>query len=84
MITYLAVWNVIVFLIYGLDKLKAMNNSFRISERILISCAFLMGGIGALSGMQVFRHKTKKAKFNILIPLSVICNVAVLYYLVKK
>ena len=84
MITYIAVWNVAVFLIYGIDKLKAMNNSFRISEKFLISCAFLMGGIGALSGMQVFRHKTKKPKFKILIPLSVICNLAVLYCLIKK
>jgi len=61
---------------YGLDKRKAKKNKWRISESTLIICAFLMGGIGALLGMNLFRHKTQHLKFKLLIPLAVIINVA--------
>ena len=74
----LALWNVIIFTLYGTDKRKAKNNKWRISERALIVCAFLMGGFGAFIGMKVFRHKTKHIKFNLLIPLAVIANIGVI------
>ena len=81
MIVCIAIWNLIVFLIYALDKMKAIRGSFRISEKVLIFCAFLMGAYGAFSGMYILRHKTKKLKFQLLIPVAVILNSAVIYYL---
>lgn len=68
------VWNIIVFLLYGYDKKKSTKHQFRISENKLISYAFIMGGIGALVGMEFFRHKTKKWKFRILIPIAIVVN----------
>ena len=79
MLNYLIIWNVIVFLTYGIDKLKAIKNGWRISEKALLMLAFFMGGVGAYLGMQTFRHKTKKLKFNILVPLAVIFNIAIIY-----
>ena len=79
MLNYLIIWNVIVFLTYGIDKLKAIKNGWRISEKALLMLAFWMGGVGAYLGMQTFRHKTKKLKFNILVPLAVIFNMAIIY-----
>ena len=79
MLNYLIIWNVIVFLTYGIDKLKAIKNGWRISEKALLMMAFCMGGVGAYLGMQTFRHKTKKLKFNILVPLAVIFNIAIIY-----
>ncbi len=60
--------NGITFFIYGIDKVKAINNKYRIPEKVLLLWAFL-GPIGGLLGMQLFRHKTKKAKFKVAIPL---------------
>ena len=57
--------NVFVFLMYGLDKLKAKRNKWRIPERTLLLFTWLMGGVGALVGMQTFRHKTKHLSFKI-------------------
>ena len=57
--------NVFVFLMYGLDKLKAKRNKWRIPERTLLLFTWLMGGVGALAGMQTFRHKTKHLSFKI-------------------
>ena len=72
-------WNVITFLIMGIDKFKAKHDKQRISEKNLFTCAFLMGGCGIGLGMMAFRHKTQKIKFKLLVPLAIIVNAAVIY-----
>ncbi len=54
----LIVINVLTFVIYGIDKWKAKQGSWRISEATLLTLAVLGGSIGALLGMQVWHHKT--------------------------
>ncbi len=68
------IWNIFVFILYGIDKKRSIKNEWRISEKMLIFCAFFMGGVGAFLGMSIFRHKTKKRKFQILIPLFMVLN----------
>ena len=70
----IAIWNLIIIFIYGIDKYRARKNLWRISEKILIFPAFLFGSIGAMFGMILFNHKTSKIKFRLLIPLSFIFN----------
>ena len=53
---------------YGIDKALAKAGKFRISEAALIWIAVLGGSVGALLGMFIFHHKTKKKKFLIVIP----------------
>ena len=57
-----------VFAMYGIDKHRAVHGKWRISEKMLLAGA-VAGAPGALAGMLVFRHKTRKMKFRILIPL---------------
>ena len=76
-----AVWNCLVLILFGEDKLRAMKNRRRISEKTLILCAFFMGALGAFLGMQTFRHKTKKPLFNILIPLALFVNLGIIWIL---
>lgn len=61
-----------VFLIYALDKYKAVRNQWRIPEKTLLALAFAAGGPGALLGMYVIRHKTRDLKFKILVPTVVV------------
>lgn len=63
---YFIVMNVITFFVYGLDKYYAKTNKFRISEKILYTLSVMGGCIGAILGMKIFRHKTKKIRFKIL------------------
>ena len=79
----LAIWNVIVMLVYGIDKLKAKKGSHRISEKRLIMLALFMGALGALCGMYLFRHKTLKPKFKFGVPVLLILNGVIIYGLVK-
>ena len=55
---YLIVINVVTFLVYGIDKWKAKQGSWCISEATLLILAVIGGSIGALLGMQVWHHKT--------------------------
>lgn len=66
---YLLIINIITFIIYGIDKQKSIKHKYRISESTLIILSILGGTLGALLGMKIFHHKTKKTKFIILIPL---------------
>ena len=72
----LLAWNIVVFLLYGLDKRSAKRGGRRVSEGTLLLTAALMGGPGAWLGMAVFRHKTRHAKFKIGVPLLMIVNIA--------
>lgn len=66
------IWNIVVFLLYAVDKWRAKKGVRRISETSLITAAFLLGGVGAMFGMVICNHKTSKLKFRILVPLSVV------------
>lgn len=66
---YFIVINLLTFLLYGLDKYKAIRQEWRIPERALLLMAFVGGAFGALSAMRIFRHKTRKGRFRLMIPL---------------
>ena len=74
----LVVWNIITFALYAIDKSRAKRNAWRIKESTLIGVAFLMGGVGAMLGMSMLRHKTQHIKFKLLVPLATILNLAVI------
>ena len=46
-----AVWNVMVFTLYGVDKWKAKRQKWRISEMTLLGMAFVFGAAGAFGGI---------------------------------
>ena len=77
---YLAVINIAAFILYGIDKHRARNHQWRISEASLICAAVLGGSVGALLGMFIFRHKTKHLKFLIGVPLILILQIAIGLY----
>lgn len=81
-------WNFAVFLLFALDKHKAIRGQWRISEKTLLTASFLLGGLGGMAGMLLCRHKTKHLKFRLLIPLALIVSLgalaAYLYFFIIK
>ena len=73
-IFWLIAANTAAFLLFGVDKLRAIHSRWRIPEAVLLTVAVLGGGVGAFFGMEVFRHKTRHAKFRIFIPLCILLN----------
>ena len=81
---YLIVLNLLAFLLMGLDKAKARRHRWRIPEKALFLSAILGGSIGAIAGMQLFRHKTKHASFRIGMPCILILQLALAACLILK
>ena len=78
---YLIVINIVTFLVYGIDKWKAKQGSWRISEATLLILAVIGGSIGALLGMRVWHHKTMHKKFKYGLPLILLVQIALIYLL---
>ena len=70
----LFIWNVITFLMMGIDKWKAIKDRWRISERALLTSAFVLGAFGSILGSLFFHHKTLKTKFKFGLPAALIAN----------
>ena len=79
---YLLIINALGFLLMRIDKWKAKNNRWRISEATLMTVAFLGGSLGSLMGMYTFRHKTKHLKFVLGIPAILVLQILAAAYLV--
>lgn len=80
-IVYLVIINVITFFLYGSDKHRAKQDRWRIPERVLIMVAIVGGTIGAMAGMKVFHHKTRKPKFALGVPVIFLLQVAAVSYI---
>ena len=78
---YLLVINVLGFLAMGFDKWKAKRGRWRIPEDSLFMFTILGGGIGTIVGIYTFRHKTKKLKFTVGMPLILILEILLFIYL---
>lgn len=76
-IFYYVLINAAAFFLFASDKRRAVRQKWRIPERTLLLSAFLGGGAGALLAMQICRHKTKKKRFTILVPLFLLLHPAV-------
>ena len=75
---FIAFTNLLAFVGMGVDKYNAKHRHFRIEEHTLLCLAVLGGAIGILLGMLIFRHKTKKKRFTIMVPLFLLIE-ALLY-----
>lgn len=81
---YLIVINIVTWIAFGLDKWKAKSGKWRIPERTLLLLALAGGSLGALAGMIMFRHKTRKAKFFISVPVMFVVHCVIVTVLVLK
>lgn len=75
---YLVVINMIACALMGIDKRKAVRQSYRIPEWTLLWCAAIGGSLGALAGMYGFHHKTRHKKFTVTVPLLLLLHIAML------
>jgi uncharacterized membrane protein YsdA (DUF1294 family) len=69
LLLWLAVINLIAFVLMGLDKSRAKRQGARrIPEKTLFLSALLGGSVGSILGMQLFRHKTQHWSFKLGMP----------------
>ncbi|MBQ7107577.1 MAG: DUF1294 domain-containing protein [Clostridia bacterium] len=83
LLIYLVIINLITFIIFGADKRAAIKGKQRIREATLLLFAFIGGSLGGLVAIYLFRHKTRKPKFTVTIPLMLILQIAAILYFLK-
>ncbi|MBQ3549016.1 MAG: DUF1294 domain-containing protein [Oscillospiraceae bacterium] len=80
---YLIVINVVAFFAFGLDKLKAKADAWRIPEKTLLGLAVIGGSVGAILGMRTFRHKTRHKQFSVGMPLILAVQIVIVVLLLR-
>jgi uncharacterized membrane protein YsdA (DUF1294 family) len=65
----IAFMSVLAFILYGVDKRRAIKRRWRIKEATLLFVGFFGGSVGALLAMLLFRHKTLHKAFLITVPV---------------
>ena len=83
LLIYLAVINFIAFAAYAVDKVNAAEHRPRIRIVTLLGLAFIGGSIGSLLAMYLLRHKTRKDYFTVGVPLIIVMQVVVIFYMMN-
>lgn len=83
LIIYFVVINFVAFATFALDKIAAIEHRSRIRIVTLLGLAFIGGSIGSLIAMYLFRHKTQKDYFTVGIPLIMLMQVIVIFYVMN-
>lgn len=80
---YLILINITSFLLFFIDKKRARKHLFRIPESSLFLLSTLGGSLGSIFGMKVFKHKTRKKNFIIIIPILLVLNIISTIYILR-
>lgn len=85
---YIGVISIVGFILPAVDKIKAQQGKWRISEKTLFIVSLLGGSFAMYLSMRIFRHKTKHKRFMIGIPVIIILQIAavfaVWYFIIHK
>lgn len=79
---YILAVSLLTWILFGLDKWKAIHGKWRIRESTLLGLSLIGGAAGGLAGMYLFRHKIRKMRFRIGVPLMLLVQAA-LFLLIK-
>ena len=83
LLTYLVAINFVTFAAFAIDKIAAIEGKSRIRIVTLLGLSFAGGSIGALIAMYLLRHKTRKDYFTVGVPLTIVMQVVVIFFLMN-
>lgn len=76
--------NIVLFILMGIDKYRAVHKKWRIPEATLLISSCLGGFVGGFLGMHLFHHKSKKIYFHIIFWLSALLHILLIINLLLK
>lgn len=74
--------NFLCFCLYGYDKRQAIRHRYRLPEKYLLGFN-LISPVGALIGMLLFHHKTRKIVFRFSVAVGFLIHALLVYYLIQ-
>ncbi len=82
--SWLAVISLIALIVTVSDKIRAKEHKRRVRELTLFALAGLGGSAVMLLTMLIIRHKTKHVKFMLGLPIIMVMQAPVLYWLLTR
>ena len=76
--------SLIAFILYAVDKRRAIEKKWRIPEGTLIAFSLLGGAMGGYLSMYIVSHKTKKWYFHFVNIVGLIWQIGLIIFLVVK
>lgn len=83
LLIYLGIINLVTFVAFAIDKMNAIGHRSRIRIVTLLGLAFIGGSFGGLLAMYLLHHKTKKDYFTVGIPLIILMQVVIVFYVLN-
>lgn len=83
LLIYFGIMNLVTFIVFAIDKVNARTHRSRIRIVTLLGLSFAGGSIGGLISMYLFRHKTQKDYFTVGMPLIIIMQIVVIFYVMN-
>lgn len=84
LIIYLLFINIVTFIVFAIDKYNAIKHRSRIRIVTLLFMAFIGGSIGGLLAMYIFRHKIRKDYFSVGLPMILIMQIILIFYIMNS
>lgn len=81
---YLIIINAVGLALMLADKRAARKSAWRIPESTLLGIAIVGGCLGIFLGMRLFRHKTRKPRFCIGVPLILAVYALAILWLIRN
>jgi uncharacterized membrane protein YsdA (DUF1294 family) len=80
---YLGVVNVVTFVLFCVDKARAVRHAWRVPEGVLLGLSLAGGSVGGMLAMAVCRHKVSVPRFRFGLPAMLVADVVVIAYLMQ-
>jgi uncharacterized membrane protein YsdA (DUF1294 family) len=76
-LSVVSMMSIFSFILYGVDKNRAIRGKYRIKEGNLLFISIFFGALGGIISMYLFRHKTQKWYFVFINWLSLIIQIGI-------
>lgn len=84
LIIYILIISIISILLTIYDKIASKKfKRNRIRENVLLFIAFIGGGLSMYITMRLIKHKTRHKKFMISLPIIIICQLFIIFYIFR-
>ena len=83
-IIFIAILNLVSFILVYIDKQKSITHSERLPEVDFFVWGIFFSSFGVLAGMFVFHHKTQKLNFVFGIGLLLLQQIALAYLIINQ
>ncbi|WP_294291896.1 DUF1294 domain-containing protein [Pseudobutyrivibrio sp.] len=80
MCTFYLFINLLTFIVFGIDKIKAILGKWRIKEIYLLGLCLLGGSAGGLLAMDIFNHKVKSSHFMFGVPIMLCAHLVIISF----